>query len=285
MVISKSIKNVRQIVRVRKKKNEVIGFVPTMGALHQGHISLITRARKETNFLVVSIFINPLQFGPKEDYKKYPRNFKEDGAILRKEGVDLIFYPSPGIMYPSGFSTRVEENFLSKVLCGKSRPTHFKGVTTVVAKLFNIVEPDIAYFGQKDYQQAQIIKSMIKDLNFHIKVKILPIIREKSGLALSSRNMYLNSEEKKDGLVLFKSLKLAKELVRQGQRNTHFIREALTHLINSKKTTKIDYVELVDPRTLRPIKKIDRKVLVALAVFVGKTRLIDNTIIRVESSK
>ena len=274
MIIAQTIKKVKEVIR--RVKNKKIGFVPTMGALHQGHLSLVERAKKETDFVVVSIFVNPLQFGPQEDYKLYPRNFKKDEALLRKEGVDLIFYPTPKIMYLKDFSTYVEEVYLSRVLCGVSRPGHFKGVTTVVAKLFNIIEPDIAYFGQKDYQQAQIIKRMVRDLNFSVKIRVLPIVRDKDGLALSSRNSYLSSEERKSALVLFQSIRLAKDLVRRGIVESSLIIKEVKKLINSKKYTKIDYVEIVDPLTLRPLKRIEKRGLLALAVYVGRARLIDN---------
>lgn len=274
MVIVQTIKKVKEVIR--RVKNKKIGFVPTMGALHEGHLSLVRRAKKEADFVVVSIFVNPLQFGPQEDYKLYPRNFKKDEALLKKEGVNLIFYPTPKTMYLKGFSTYVEEVYLSRVLCGVSRPGHFKGVTTVVAKLFNIVEPDIAYFGQKDYQQAQIIKRMVRDLNFPIKIRVLPIVRDKDGLALSSRNSYLSSEERKSALVLFQSIRLAKDLVRRGIVESSLIIKEVRKLINSKKYTKIDYVEIVDPLTLRPLKRIEKRGLLALAVYVGRARLIDN---------
>ncbi|HEC69170.1 MAG TPA: pantoate--beta-alanine ligase [Candidatus Omnitrophica bacterium] len=274
MVIVQTIKKVKEVIR--RVKNKKIGFVPTMGALHEGHLSLVRRAKKEADFVVVSIFVNPLQFGPQEDYKLYPRNFKKDEALLKKEGVNLIFYPTPKTMYLKGFSTYVEEVYLSRVLCGVSRPGHFKGVTTVVAKLFNIVEPDIAYFGQKDYQQAQIIKRMVRDLNFPIKIRVLPIVRDKDGLALSSRNSYLSSEERKSALVLFQSIRLAKDLVRRGIVESSLIIKEVKKLINSKKYTKIDYVEIVDPLTLRPLKRIEKRGLLALAVYVGRARLIDN---------
>ncbi|RKY43957.1 MAG: pantoate--beta-alanine ligase [Candidatus Omnitrophota bacterium] len=274
MVIAQTIKKVKEVIR--RVKNKKIGFVPTMGALHEGHLSLVRRAKKEADFVVVSIFVNPLQFGPQEDYKLYPRNFKKDEALLKKEGVNLIFYPTPKTMYLKGFSTYVEEVYLSRVLCGVSRPGHFKGVTTVVAKLFNIVEPDIAYFGQKDYQQAQIIKRMVRDLNFPIKIRVLPIVRDKDGLALSSRNSYLSSEERKSALVLFQSIRLAKDLVRRGIVESSLIIKEVRKLINSKKYTKIDYVEIVDPLTLRPLKRIEKRGLLALAVYVGRARLIDN---------
>ncbi len=285
MRVVHSIKKVREIVRKEKRRDRSIGFVPTMGALHLGHLSLVRKARTEVDFVVVSIFVNPLQFGPKEDYKSYPRDFKKDEALLRGEGVDLVFYPTPKIMYPKGFSTYVEEVYLSKVLCGLSRVGHFKGVTTVVAKLFNIIEPDIAYFGQKDYQQAQIIKRMVKDLNFPVKIRLLPIVRDKDGLALSSRNTYLTDAERESALVLFQSINLAKDLVRKGINNTQTIMRRIRNLINSKKHTRVDYIEIVDPLNLRAIEKIKTKALLALAVYVGRARLIDNAILVVPREK
>lgn len=279
MIVAKNISKIKQVVKKYKKKNQRIGFVPTMGALHQGHLSLVKRANTETDFLVVSIFVNPLQFGPREDFKQYPRNFKKDELLLSKAGVNLIFYPTPGTMYPQNFSTYVEEISLSKPLCGKSRPAHFRGVTTVVAKLFNIVEPDVAYFGYKDYQQAQIIKRMVRDLNFPIALKLCPIIRDSNGLALSSRNAYLSSNQRKDAKALSLSLKLAKELVKKGVRNSSLIKRKVRNLINSKRTTRIDYVEIVDPYTLKPLGKVNKPALLAVAVLVGGVRLIDNTLL------
>ena len=279
MKIAKTIKETREIIRKQKANKKIIGLVPTMGALHEGHLSLIMKAREQTDFLIVSIFVNPLQFGPNEDYTEYPRNHKEDEVLLKKEGVDLIFYPGSKIMYPEGFSTYVEEKYLSKTLCGESRPGHFKGVTTIVAKLFNIINPDIAYFGQKDYQQAQIIKRMTHDLNFPITIKILPTVRDKKGLAQSSRNSYLTQKEYKDALVLSESLKLARQLFKNGQKNALIIKKSMVCLINSIKTAKIDYVEIVDGETLRTVKIIYSGCVIVAAVFIGKTRLIDNIMI------
>ncbi|MCM8831520.1 MAG: pantoate--beta-alanine ligase [Candidatus Omnitrophica bacterium] len=279
MIIARSVKNVVNIIKKVRGEKKTIGFVPTMGALHHGHLSLVKAAKNDCDFVVVSIFVNPTQFGPKEDYKKYPRTFKKDKELLEKEKVDLVFYPTVKSMYPKSFSTYVEEVFLSKVLCGKSRPGHFRGVCTVVTKLFNIVQPDVAYFGQKDYQQAQIIKRMVVDLNFQIKIKVLPIVRENDGLAASSRNVYLNDTQRKQATILFRALNLAKQLIKQGTKDPNAIIEKMRKLILSQSFAKIDYIKIVDPKTLRDVKEIKKKVVVALAVFIGKTRLIDNIIV------
>jgi len=280
MIVAKSIAKVRKIINKAKKENKTIGFVPTMGALHKGHLSLVKRAKKECNFVVVSIFVNPIQFGPKEDYKKYPRTFKEDKKLLLGYA-DLLFFPYVETMYKEDNSTFVEETILSKFLCGASRPGHFKGVCTVVAKLFNIVEPDIAYFGQKDYQQALIIKRMVRDLNFPVKIKVLPIVREKDGLAMSSRNTYLNEKERKEAVCLYKALNLAKNIIKEGERDSKVVIERMKNLILSHSSAKIDYIKITDPYILEDVEKIEKKVLVALAVFIGTTRLIDNILINV----
>ena len=283
MIVARSILKVRKIIKKVKEKKKIVGFVPTMGALHLGHLSLIRKAKKECDFVVVSIFVNPIQFGPQEDYKRYPRPFKKDKKILEEEKVDLLFYPTVKVMYPENFSTYVEEVSLSKYLCGKFRPGHFRGVTTVVAKLFNIVNPDISYFGQKDFQQAQIIKRMVRDLNFPVKIKVLPIVREKDGLAMSSRNSYLTSSERKKAAFLYQSLKKAKVLIKQKE-NPQKVREAVIRFIKEKiPESRIDYVEVADPSTLESLKTIrkNQKVLVALAVHIGKARLIDNILVKV----
>jgi len=285
MIITGSINKVRRIVGQVRKKGKVIGFVPTMGALHRGHLYLVKTALKECDFVTVSIFVNPLQFGPGEDYKKYPRNFKKDEKLLQKVGVNLIFYPNAKTMYTKGFSTFLEETRLSKVLCGTSRPGHFKGVCTVVAKLFNVVGPDKAYFGQKDYQQACIIQRMVEDLNFPIKIKVLPIVREADGLAMSSRNAYLSIQQRKDATVLYASLKLARQLILKGERDCKKIINIIKSNIRSRKTTRIDYVKIKDADSLEDLKRIRGKVLIALAIYLGRTRLIDNIIVKVESRK
>ncbi len=262
----------------KNRRTKSIGFVPTMGALHAGHLSLIRQAAKDNHIVVVSIFVNPAQFGPKEDLKKYPRPLKKDLELCRKCGVDFVFLPDNKNMYPHGFSTFVNVEGLSNVLCGASRPGHFRGVATVVTKLLNIIRPDVLYLGQKDSQQVIIIARMVKDLNFPVKLKIMPIVRENDGLALSSRNIYLTKEERSDAVVLSKALRLAESLVNNGQRNGHVIINRMKQLIAKKKTAKIDYISIVDLNNLSPLKKISEKCLIVLAVRIGHTRLIDNII-------
>jgi len=269
----------KEILRL-KQEGKRIGFVPTMGYLHEGHLSLMKKARKENDIVVISIFVNPTQFGPHEDYKRYPRDLKRDLRLAREEGVDIVFFPSVEEMYPIKYRTYVEVEELSRVLCGKSRPGHFRGVTTVCAKLFNIVMPDVAYFGHKDAQQAIIIKQMVRDLNFPLKIKVLPIVREKDGLAMSSRNVYLSPQERKEATVLYQSLNLAKQMLKRGVKDANKIKRKLKTVISQKKKAKIDYIEIVDLEDLRPVNKIDKPVLLALAVWFGKARLIDNTILK-----
>ena len=273
MIIVNKISSLKKIIRKRKPK-QTIGLVPTMGALHEGHLSLIRKARNDNDCVVVSIFVNPAQFGPKEDLKKYPRDIKNDCRLCFKEGADIVFNPSAEEMYPDGFDTYVEVGRLSKRLCGRSRPGHFKGVATVVLKLFNLVNPDIAYFGQKDAQQVKIIERMVLDLNIGVVIKTMPIIRESDGLAMSSRNTYLNSREREDASVLSHSLTLAQNLVKAGTRDSKRVLDAVRNMINNH--AKIDYVEIVDPETFLPVKKISKKSLMLMAAWVGKTRLIDN---------
>ena len=256
-----------------------IGFVPTMGALHAGHFSLIKQARKENDAVVVSIFVNPAQFGEGEDFKKYPRRFKKDLEFCRQLGVDFVFLPDKKDMYPEGYSTFVSVEGLSDLLCGSSRPGHFRGVATVVAKLLNIIQPDTLYLGQKDAQQAILISRMVKDLNFSVKVKVLPTVREKYGLALSSRNAYLSKNERAGAAVLFKSLQLAEALIINGQRDAARIISRMKQLIEKNKQARIDYIAIVDPEQLIEVKKVKPGILIALAVKIGKTRLIDNTTI------
>jgi len=264
--------------KIRRLKRS-IGFVPTMGALHAGHSSLIKQARKENNIVVVSIFVNPAQFVPGEDFKKYPRYLKQDVDFCRQLGVDFVFLPDTKDMYPKGYSTFVNVEDLSDLLCGVSRPGHFCGVATVVAKLLNIVQPDTLYLGQKDAQQAIIISRMVKDLNFSVKVKVLPIVREKDGLALSSRNAYLSKNERSGAVVLFKALQLAEALICNGQRDAARIISRMKQLIEKNKQAKIGYIAIIDPQQLRAVKKVKPGSLIALAVKIGKTRLIDNTTI------
>ncbi|MCX7661180.1 MAG: pantoate--beta-alanine ligase, partial [Candidatus Omnitrophica bacterium] len=232
-----------------------------------------------------SIFVNPIQFGPKEDFKKYPRPIKKDLKLCRDLGVDLVFYPKKEEMYSEDFKTYVFVENLSNVLCGKYRPGHFRGVTTVVAKLFNLVQPDIAYFGQKDAQQAIIIKKMVKDLNFPVSIKVIPTVRDTDGLALSSRNLYLNRNEREDALCLFEALNLAKELILRGEKDSYKIIKEMKKIIQKKKSAKVQYIEIVDLKELRPVRYIDKPILIALAVFIGNTRLIDNLILSPEGKE
>jgi len=250
-----------------------------MGALHRGHLSLIRKARRENDFVVVSIFVNPIQFGLKEDYAKYPRNLKLDAQLCGKEKTDILFYPGVKEMYRPAYNTYVTVEHLSDALCGKNRPGHFRGVATVVTKLLNMIGPDTAYFGQKDAQQAVIIKKLAGDLNMPVKIKVMPTMRERDGLALSSRNVYLSDAERKDALVLYQALKLAKGLVKRGVRGTTKITDAMKQLIKNKKTAKIGYVSIVDLENLEPLKRITGRCLIAEAVWIGRTRLIDNIII------
>jgi len=260
-------------------KGKTIGFVPTMGALHKGHLSLIRQAHKENDIVVVSIFVNPIQFGPKEDYRRYPRNLRLDARLCRREGADVIFFPDAQQMYTGNYKTYVIVQDLSDVLCGKFRPGHFKGVATVVTKLFNIVRPDIAYFGGKDAQQAIIIKKVVEDLNTPVRIKVMPTVREEDGLAMSSRNAYLNKEERRDAAVLYQALILAKNLIKQGSVDSSDIIRKMRRLINKKKSACIQYISVVKHKDLQPMDKIRGKVLIALSVWIGKTRLIDNIVI------
>lgn len=280
MVITGSIEKVRKISRKKTKLGKIVGFVPTMGALHKGHLSLVKRARKECDFLIVSIFINPTQFGSGEDYERYPRNLAKDKRQLKNEGIDLLFLPKVSTMYsPDGVSVYAYENDLSRVLCGKSRPGHFKGVCTILVKLFNIVKPDIAYFGQKDYQQTLIVKKLVKDFHFPIKIRVLPIIRDQDNIAGSSRNAYLRGQARKSSRCLYQALRLAKELINSGEKDPKRVISRMKQLVKSTELARIDYVEMVDPDNLKKVKKIRGKVLIALAVYIKKVRLIDNIIL------
>jgi len=263
-----------------RQKGRTIGFVPTMGYLHKGHMALIEKAVRECDTVVVSIYVNPTQFGPKEDLKKYPRDFSRDKKMLARAGVGTIFYPSTRQMYPDGYATYINVEGLSDVLCGSSRPGHFKGVATIVAKLFNIVIPHRAYFGQKDYQQQLIIRKLVKDLDLGIKVITVPTIREKDGLAMSSRNSYLSPLERKNAAVIIRSMRFADQLVMSGVKSPHRIREAVIKMLRTVKELKIDYVAICDTNSLEQRKIIKGKTLIAVAVFIGNTRLIDNIIVR-----
>lgn len=279
MDICYTIKDVREHVNAWKREGLTVGFVPTMGYLHEGHKSLMEAARANNDRVVVSVFVNPMQFGPNEDLESYPRDFEKDCALCESVGVDLIFRPEPEEMYADGFCSYVDMNGLTTELCGKSRPIHFRGVQTVVLKLFNIVKPDTAYFGQKDAQQLAVIKRMVKDLNVDTEIVGCPIVREADGLAKSSRNTYLNPDERKAALILSRSLKLGRELIENGETDSKAVIKAITDSINTEPLAKIDYVDVVDFDTITPVDKIGKSVLVAIAVYIGKTRLIDNFII------
>ncbi|HKL10756.1 MAG TPA: pantoate--beta-alanine ligase [Clostridia bacterium] len=265
------------------KNGKSVGLVPTMGFLHEGHLSLIKRARKENDLLVVSLFVNPTQFGPGEDLESYPRDLKKDAALCEGKGADILFAPDAGEMYFEDYGTYVEvSGELTKGLCGKSRPTHFRGVTSVVSKLFNIVDPDRAYFGQKDAQQVAVIKRMVRDLNFDVEIVVCPIVREEDGLAKSSRNIYLSKDEREAALVLNRSLRAAAERISSGERNGHEIKAMVEKMIKEEPLSAIDYVEVVDAESIKPIETLKGSVLVALAVRFGKARLIDNICLEVE---
>ncbi len=256
---------------------KTIGFIPTMGYLHEGHISLIKQAKKDNDVVFVSIFVNPTQFAPNEDLDKYPRDIKRDEEMLTKEGVDFLFYPTVENMYSDNFQTYVTVDNLTKVLEGASRPTHFRGVTTVVNKLFNITKPNKAYFGKKDAQQLIVIKRMVEDLNIDVEIIGMPIVREKDGLAMSSRNKYLNEKERKDAICLYKSLQKAKELIDNGIKDTQAVKKEMENVINAYSIPKIDYININSLTTLKELEEIKKgDTLISLAVFVGKTRLIDN---------
>lgn len=278
MQVTNTIEKTRELVNNWKKEGKTIGLVPTMGYLHEGHASLIRRCREENDIVVVSDFVNPTQFGPNEDLEAYPRDFDRDSALCESIGADLIFCPSPVEMYhdPHAF---VSIDTLSDTLCGKTRPIHFKGVCTVVSKLFNIVKPNRAYFGQKDAQQLAIIRRMVRDLNMDIEIVGCPIVREEDGLAKSSRNTYLNEEERKAALILSKAVFLGKKMVEDGETSAAAVKEAMIKKIESEPMAKIDYVEAVDGLSMQPVEEIKAPVLVAMAVYIGKTRLIDNFIV------
>jgi pantoate--beta-alanine ligase len=276
MLILKTISEMRDYVSGIKTAGEKIGFVPTMGYLHEGHLDLMRKAKEFTSHVVVSIFVNPTQFGPNEDLAKYPRDFERDEELCREVGVECIFYPGPSEIYPDGYATYITVEGLSKGLCGVSRPTHFRGVATVVAKLFNIVEPDFSVFGEKDYQQLAVIKCMVKDLNMKVEVIGYQTVREVDGLAMSSRNAYLSPEERKTAPVLNRSLKHAVTLFRKGERDAKTIRNEVISMIEAAPGCIIDYVEIIDGVSLAPMDVIIPGTVMAIAVKLGRTRLIDN---------
>lgn len=285
MEILKKITECRSIVNNIKKRGLTIGFIPTMGFLHEGHLSLVRKAKKECGRVFISIFVNPIQFGPGEDFVNYPRDIKRDISLAEKGGVDYIFYPTAKEMYGSDFKTAIEVKELGDIMCGKYRPGHFAGVTTVVLKFFNIIRPDRAYFGQKDYQQLVIIKRMVYDMNLDVKITGCTTVREKDGLALSSRNKYLSAGERKNATVLYGSLIEAKRMIKKGEKDLEKIRKTI--MIKLKKNRfikKVDYFDFRDPGTLEYIKKVNednRNILAAIAVRIGRTRLIDNMVIKV----
>jgi pantoate--beta-alanine ligase len=266
-------------------KGKVLGFVPTMGFFHEGHLELMRVAKRHSDVVIISIFVNPIQFGPAEDFESYPRDISGDLEKAKQVGVDIAFLPSVEEMYPEGFQTKVSLGKVTKHLCGLARPTHFDGVTTVVAKLFNMTKAHFAIFGQKDYQQVTVISRMVQDLNMDIKIVGVPTVREPDGLAMSSRNTYLNPEERKSALCLKKSLDLARNMVAHGETSTARVKKALEKLILSHPFTVIDYINLCDPATLEDVETVKEEVLLALAVKVGKTRLIDNGLLSEASEK
>lgn len=279
MKIVNTINEVREAVKAWHKQGHTVGLVPTMGYLHEGHASLIARASKENDRVVVSDFVNPIQFAPNEDLASYPRDIDRDAKVCEENGADIIFHPTPEEMYHKDFSTFVDITGPSEELCGKSRPIHFRGVCTVVSKLFLIASPDRAYFGQKDAQQLAVIKRMVRDLNFDIEIVGCPIIREADGLAKSSRNTYLSPEERKAAVILHKALEKGKELVLNGEKSAKAVIDTVTQVINSEPLAKIDYVQVVDFPNIKVVKDINGDILTAVAVYIGKTRLIDNFII------
>jgi len=276
MKLIEKIADLREEIKRFKREGKIIGFVPTMGYFHEGHLSLMDIARKRSDVLVVSIFVNPIQFGPNEDYNRYPRDLKRDLKLAEERGVDIVFHPDNREMYQENFQTYVNVEKLTKGMCGKYRPGHFRGVTTVVAKLFNIVQPDIAVFGQKDVQQAIVIKRMVGDLNFPVEIVVGPVIREHDGLAMSSRNTYLNDEERKQAPMIYKALKVAREKVKMGNRDAAKLKEIIESTIATAPLARIEYVEIVDDENLEPVSEVKPGTLAAVAVWFGKTRLIDN---------
>lgn len=278
MILVEEKNKTREIIKEWKSKGYSIGFIPTMGYLHRGHLSLMEKARRENDKLVVSIFVNPIQFGPNEDYDKYPRDMAGDIEMCKSANVDLIFAPSVSDMYKTPNQVYVDVEKLGDVLCGAKREGHFRGVCTVVAKLFNIISPDKAYFGEKDYQQLVIIKKMVDDLDFDLEIIPCAIVREEDGLAISSRNSYLSREERKAALILAESLSRARQAMIGGERDVSIIKNIITNELSQEPLAVIDYVELVDAIELRPVARVSERILVAVAVFIGKTRLIDNFI-------
>lgn len=262
-----------------RRQGKRLGLIPTMGFLHDGHLSLVKLAQEQTDTVILSIFVNPTQFGPNEDLNRYPRDFDQDKTLCQSHEVDILFYPSADDMYGSDHTVYIEETTLSKQLCGASRPGHFHGVLTIVAKLFNLTLPHVAVFGQKDAQQAKLIQQMTDNLNFPVNIMLGPIIREFDGLAMSSRNMYLSKQERQDALCLIQALKLASKLFQQGEQTAQLVKRKMTELINRISSARIDYIEIVDFQTYQPVVSLENPIVVLLAVWIGKTRLIDNLIL------
>lgn len=281
MITATAIRDMKALARGWKKQGKRIGFVPTMGFLHEGHLSLVRESKRSADVTVVSIFVNPTQFGPQEDFDRYPRDVERDRVLLEREGVECLFLPEAREMYPPGYRTYVEVHGLQDKLCGRSRPGHFRGVATVVLKLFNIVSPDVAFFGWKDAQQAVLLRRMAEDLDCDTRLVMCPIVREPDGLAMSSRNSYLSSEERSAALVLSRSLAAAERMVRAGERDAGRVAAAVKEMISQEPLARLDYVEIVDETGLEPVATVSGEVIIALAVYIGRTRLIDNVRLRV----
>jgi pantoate--beta-alanine ligase len=285
MRVVKTIKQLRQILNEVRRKGQKIGFVPTMGYFHEGHLSLMRRAKKECEICVVSIYVNPKQFAPHEDFSRYPRDIKRDMTMARKENVDILFIPSDNVVYPNSSLTYIDVERISKTLCGKVRPGHFKGVAEVVAKLLNMVQPDVMVLGQKDAQQVAVLSKMIADLNFPVSILVAPTVREKDGLAMSSRNVFLTAEERSQAPVLYRALKSTVLRIQAGERAASKITGVIHQIITRHSNGKIQYVACVDADTLEPLKILKGKVLIALSVFFGKIRLIDNVIVPIKNPR
>ncbi|MDI6731373.1 MAG: pantoate--beta-alanine ligase [Candidatus Margulisbacteria bacterium] len=275
----KDLKEMRAFSERAKNHGKKIGFVPTMGSLHEGHLSLVAAAKRKSDIVVVSIFVNPMQFGPNEDFKHYPRHLRHDINLLKNFEIDALFLPEANKLYPDKFAAAVEVGELSKKMCGKSRPAHFRGVTTVLTKLFNIVVPDLAFFGEKDYQQLIIVRRLVQDLNLPIEIISQPTVRDFDGLALSSRNKLLNVKERRSATILHKALSMAKTEIETGERDVNKILFRMRSLIGSEPTVRLDYIVIAHPETLEDVKAIKGKLLIALAAYVGTTRLIDNLMV------
>lgn len=282
MEIIQSIAAMQARARALRNAGSRIGFVPTMGYLHAGHLALVHAARQQADVVIVSIFVNPIQFGPQEDFVRYPRDFERDAALCRTAGVDILFYPATADMYTPDHSVYVEEEALSGGLCGASRPGHFRGVATIVAKLFNLVLPDFAVFGQKDYQQVRLIQQMVRDLHFPLAVIMIPTIREADGLAMSSRNQYLTPEERQSATCLFRALEEARRLYENGERAIPRLEVGLRTILSQTPSAQIEYVAIIDAKSLQPVSTSTKAILMALAVRIGRTRLIDNLVLPVD---